>query len=98
MKHNNSTLKLQLLTLLAAVLSGCATEPSATQKEFGSSVKHMISAQTYEPGDEITGLDGEKSRGLLIVTGRTLQAQGSGKTDYQYSAGLITSGECSGWI
>jgi type IV pilus biogenesis protein CpaD/CtpE len=65
MKHNNSTLKLQLLTLLAAVLSGCATEPSATQKEFGSSVKHMISAQTYEPGDETTGLDGEKSRRVM---------------------------------
>jgi hypothetical protein len=25
----------------------------------------MISAQTYEPGDEVTGLDGEKSRGIL---------------------------------
>jgi hypothetical protein len=25
----------------------------------------MISTQTYEPGDEVTGLDGEKSRGVL---------------------------------
>jgi len=25
----------------------------------------MISTQTYEPGDEVTGLDGEKSRRVL---------------------------------
>ena len=65
MKYNNLTLNLQFLTLLAAVLSGCASEPSATQKEFGSSVKHMISAQTHEPGDEATGLEGEKSRRVM---------------------------------
>jgi hypothetical protein len=65
MKYNNLILNLQFLTLLAVVLSGCASEPSATQKEFGSSVKHMISSQTYEPGDETTGLEGEKSRRVL---------------------------------
>ena len=65
MKHSKLSHHMPLLTLLVAVLPGCATEPSATQKEFGSSVRHMISAQTYEPGDEVTGLDGEKSRGIL---------------------------------
>ena len=65
MKHSKLSRHIPLLTLLVAVLPGCATEPSATQKEFGSSVRHMISAQTYEPGDEVTGLDGEKSLGIL---------------------------------
>lgn len=65
MNHSKLSRHIPLLTLLVAVLPGCATEPSATQKEFGSSVRHMISTQTYEPGDEVTGLDGEKSRGVL---------------------------------
>ena len=63
MKHNKLTL--QLLPLLAMGLSGCATEPSLTEEKFGESVRHMISEQTYEPGDEATGHEGEKSRRVI---------------------------------
>ena len=52
--------------MLAIALSACATnDDSATQKEFGSSVRHMISAQTYEPGDDVPSLDGDKSRNVI---------------------------------
>lgn len=63
MKSGNATVYVQLTIILNIILSGCATnEQSATQKEFGSSVRHMISSQTYEPGDEVPSLDGDKSR------------------------------------
>ena len=67
MKSNNATTGyVQLTIVLSIILSGCATnQPSATQTEFGSSVRHMISSQTYEPGDEISSLDGDKSRKVI---------------------------------
>ena len=63
MKHNKLTL--WLLPLVALGLSGCATEQSLTQEKFGDSVRHMISEQAYEPGDETPGLDGDKSRRVI---------------------------------
>ena len=64
MKHIKASSFLQLLPVLAFVLSGCATE-SATEKDFGNSVRNMISQQKYHPEDEAPGYDGQKSRKVL---------------------------------
>jgi len=65
MKTGNGIACVQTIILLTMILTGCATEQSVTQKEFGSSVRHMISSQTYEPGDEVPSLDGDKSRNVI---------------------------------
>ncbi|RLA51552.1 MAG: hypothetical protein DRR42_10030 [Gammaproteobacteria bacterium] len=68
MRLSNATVYGQLAILLGMFLSGCVNnDDSATKKEFGSSVRHMISSQTYEPGDEALSLDGDKARGGIHV-------------------------------
>jgi len=41
----------QLLASLSItlLLGACASEPTKTEREFGDSVRQMISAQTYDP-------------------------------------------------
>jgi type IV pilus biogenesis protein CpaD/CtpE len=66
MKSCNTAVCVQLTVILAVALTGCASnDQSATKKEFGSSVRHMISSQMYEPGDEVSSLDGDKSRKVI---------------------------------
>ena len=64
--HANNAVCAGILTAAAMLLSGCATEPSATEKDFGNSVRQMVRAQTYDPStldnpsrQPVTGLDGE---------------------------------------
>jgi PBP1b-binding outer membrane lipoprotein LpoB len=48
-----------LASLSATLLLGaCASEPTATEREFGDSVRQMISAQTYDPATLSTPPDG----------------------------------------
>ena len=47
--------------VLALGVAGCA---STSEKEFGSSVRHMVEGQTYDPAapnDTLGGLDGQKA-------------------------------------
>lgn len=41
----------RVLAILTATVffAACASEPTATEQEFGSSVRQMIIAQTYDP-------------------------------------------------
>jgi len=46
---------------VAAALAGCATRD---EPEFGSSVRHMVVGQTYDPGaprDGVGAVDGQKA-------------------------------------
>ncbi len=52
-----------LLALVSAlVLAGCvAPRPGADLPPFGDSVRHTKAVQTYEPGDEVPPLHGDKA-------------------------------------
>jgi hypothetical protein len=61
-------------TLLSAtVLAGCA-QPTALERSFGSSVRNMIEAQTYDPStlnspptETVETSDGRRLEGVLDV-------------------------------
>lgn len=64
----------QLLASLSAtlLLAACATEPTATERAFGDSVRQMIAAQTYDPSTltnppegAIENTDGQMLEGAL---------------------------------
>jgi type IV pilus biogenesis protein CpaD/CtpE len=48
MKSHN-TLRLLAGISASALLAACTTEPTATEANFGASVRQMIEAQTYDP-------------------------------------------------
>ena len=58
-----------LALLAAALLGGCASEPEKKTEPdvFGSSVRHMIRAQTFNPlagqtaGEAPSGMDGQRA-------------------------------------
>jgi hypothetical protein len=55
------TIRSALFAVLALGLAGCATD---SEPEFGSSVRHMIIGQGYDPGaprDEVGAADGAKT-------------------------------------
>ena len=56
-----TALKMAALLCFAALTFGCAPEESAVRDDFGNSVRAMIAAQTYQPGDETPSLDGGKA-------------------------------------
>lgn len=50
---------------LGVALGGCATP---AEPEFGSSVRHMVTGQTYDPGaprDTVGAMDGQKAARAL---------------------------------
>jgi hypothetical protein len=51
--------------LIATLLAGCETTPTALEQNFGSSVRKMLEQQTAPPGYKGFGMDGEKSQVLL---------------------------------
>lgn len=51
--------------LLSAAVGGCATYPEEQGNEFGSSVRHMIEAQTYAPVDQVPRLHGDKAAATM---------------------------------
>ena len=58
--------------IVVSLTSGCATEPTATEADFGNSVRQMIRAQTYNPDtlenpsrEPVTGLDGEYAEAVV---------------------------------
>jgi hypothetical protein len=60
------------LGTLVALGGGCATEPTVSEQQFGSSVRQMIRAQLYDPAaaerpspDPVTGLDGPQAEQAL---------------------------------
>lgn len=54
---------LPLLAIL--LLVGCESAPTASERNFGSSVRNMIEMQTAQPGYRGFGLDGRKAEALL---------------------------------
>jgi hypothetical protein len=50
-----------------ALLAGCESTPTATEQDFGSSVRNMIEMQTAQPGEEGLGLDGQKAEAVLGI-------------------------------
>jgi hypothetical protein len=63
------TLMLGLL-LGVGLMTGCQTEPSRSEQEFGDSVRQMVSAQKYQPEEPAAapaGLDGRKAERVMKV-------------------------------
>lgn len=57
----SKTIRFATAALIVASLAGCA---SSGEKEFGSSVRHMVEGQTYDPSaprDTVGTLDGRKA-------------------------------------
>jgi hypothetical protein len=57
-----------------ALLGACAHEPTPVERNFGSSVRNMIEAQTYDPStlsspstDTVDNGDGQRLEGVLEV-------------------------------
>ena len=84
-----------LAGLAASVFLGaCATEPTATEREFGESVRSMIVAQTYDqstlaspPEGAIESTDGEMLRSALETYRTTLSEQGDVGEEISISLG-----------
>ncbi|MFC3283392.1 hypothetical protein [Litchfieldella rifensis] len=53
--------QLAVLALGGTLLAGCAAQPGADLPPYGDSVRHMKEQQTYNPGDEVTPLSGDKA-------------------------------------
>jgi hypothetical protein len=54
-----------LLPLSLILFTGCESTPTATEQDFGASVRNMIELQTAQPGDTGLGLDGQKAEAVL---------------------------------
>lgn len=67
-KLSNITNKL-LLAAMVSLLLGCETlqEQTATEQNFGSSVRAMIVNQTADPDDKAYGLNGQKGEAVLGI-------------------------------
>ncbi|MBB3189251.1 hypothetical protein [Halomonas cerina] len=61
------------LALGAAFLVGCAANPGQGLPPYGDSVRHMKQAQTYQPGDEVPALSGDKAARALEAYRRPTQ-------------------------
>lgn len=57
-------LPIATLALLVPLLGACAT-PGGERPEFGSSVRHMIEAQTYESDGKVPSLSGDKAAAAI---------------------------------
>lgn len=54
--------RVTLLLLSSLLVAACATVPPAADRPaFGETVRHMIQVQTYEPGDEVPSLHGDRA-------------------------------------
>ena len=56
----------------AAALTGCTTEPTLTERNYGVSVRQMIEAQTYDPStltnpstETVDSSDGQRAGNVL---------------------------------
>jgi hypothetical protein len=54
-----------LFPVALTVLTGCESAPTATEQNFGSSVRNMIELQTAEPAEPALGMDGQKAEAVL---------------------------------
>lgn len=86
----------QLLASLSAtlLLGACASEPTATESDFGDSVRQMISAQTYDPGtlseppeSAIDSTDGQMLEGALEAYRTTVSDQSNVGNEITISVG-----------
>ena len=77
----NSTLKAVCsAAALTLLLAGCATD---REPEFGSSVRHMVTGQTYDPATpraEIGTVDGQKAAQAVDAYRAEKKASGKGKS------------------
>jgi type IV pilus biogenesis protein CpaD/CtpE len=72
---NNQKKIVALAGLLGSlVLGGCAHEPTALERSFGSSVRNMIEAQTFDPStlsspstETVEASDGRRIEAVLDV-------------------------------
>ena len=84
-----------LASVAAAVLfAGCASEPTATERDFGNSVRQMITAQTYDkstlstpPEGAIENTDGQMLEGALETYRATVSDQSGLDSDIIISVG-----------
>ena len=54
-----------LLPALLVFVAGCESTPTATEQNFGASVRHMIEVQTAQTNKTDPGLDGQKAEAVL---------------------------------
>ena len=67
MSLNNSFIRniIFLLPLTLVLFTGCESTPTATEQNFGASVRNMIELQTTQPAETALGLDGQKAEAVL---------------------------------
>ena len=76
-----SVQRIMLSAALALLVTGCAT---TGEPEFGSSVRHMIVGQTFDPDagkrapGQVSGLDGAKA-GAAVKAYKADKAEGAGQ-------------------
>lgn len=63
-KHHSFTVGV-LLAAAILIVSGCETQPSRVEQNFGSSVRNAIALQTSDPNSGAYGLDGVKAGNSL---------------------------------
>ena len=54
-----------LVGVACAALAGCASEPSAVEQNFGSSVRNAVALQTAAPETGAYGMEGPKGEVVL---------------------------------
>jgi hypothetical protein len=57
--------RILMLALLSLSITACALTPGGERPKFGESVRHMIQAQTYAPGDEVPPLRGDNAAAAM---------------------------------
>ena len=70
----NMSSKRIVTALPALLLCACASKPTATESNFGDSVRQIVRAQTYDPGtltapsaETIESGDGQRLEGVIEV-------------------------------
>ena len=54
-----------MLIVAVLILSGCQSNPSVLDENFGSSVRNMIAVQTAQPREGTPSMDGRKGEAVL---------------------------------
>lgn len=85
--------------LFVTLLSGCATKPTISERNFGAAVKQMIQAQTYdlkaaqEPEPEpVRVLDGEHAAQIIEVYQKDVAKPEEVRNEIQINVGTGSTG------
>ncbi len=64
------TVRIPTLLMASVLFTACASAPGGERPAFGESVRHMIDAQTYTPGDQSAPLQGTRAAAAMEAYGQ----------------------------